>query len=97
MQVVSDEEVWFSSPQHRQLSAELAGMCCRGPLPCGQVDESTPVTWQLIRGAAVADAQVMHSDTARVLFAARKLHTNTHASCMAKLTFVLCKLTSCRG
>ncbi|KAL0028293.1 hypothetical protein WJX79_007931 [Trebouxia sp. C0005] len=57
LQVVSDEEVWFSSPQHRQLSAELAGVCCRGPLPCGQVDESTPVTWQLIRGAAVADPQ----------------------------------------
>jgi len=60
MQVVSDEEVWFSSPQHRQLSAELAGVCSRGPLPCGQVDESTPVMWQLIRGAAVADPQVMH-------------------------------------
>ncbi|KAA6429590.1 MAG: hypothetical protein FRX49_00025, partial [Trebouxia sp. A1-2] len=59
LQVVSDEEVWFSSPQHRQLSAELAGVCCRGPLPCGQVDESTPVTWQLIRGAAVADPQVL--------------------------------------
>ncbi len=58
MQVVSDEEVWFNSPQHRQLSAELAGVCCGGPLPCGQVDESTPVTWQLIRGAAVADSQV---------------------------------------
>ncbi|KAL0045181.1 hypothetical protein WJX82_011267 [Trebouxia sp. C0006] len=57
LQVVSDEEVWFSSPQHRQLSAELAGVCCRGALPCAQVDESTPVTWQLIRGAAVADPQ----------------------------------------
>ena len=58
MQVVSEEDVWFSSPQHMQLSAELAGICCKGPLPCGQVDESTPVTWQLIRGAAVADPQV---------------------------------------
>lgn len=27
-------------------------------MPCGRVDDSTPVTWQLIRGAAVADPQV---------------------------------------
>ncbi|DBB07124.1 TPA: hypothetical protein ACH3X1_011698 [Trebouxia sp. C0004] len=84
LQVVADEEVWFSSPQHRQLSAELTGVCCRGPLPCGQVDESTPVTWQLIRGAAVADSQSCRGYAPRysasqkghlrqVLFAARHI------------------------
>jgi len=101
MQVVSDEDVWFSSPQHRQLSAELAGVCCRGPLPCGQVDESTPVTWQLIRGAAVADAQVMHCRYCWSLVCSWGVHTQVPTYIVWQndtlLTFRLCNLTSYRG
>lgn len=63
MQVLSEEEVWFRGPAHKHVSAELAGLCCRGPMPCGHVDDSTPVTWQLIRGAAVADPQVLQRVT----------------------------------
>ena len=58
-QVLSPDDVWFSTPAHRAVSAELARVSSQGAMPCGQVDESTPVTWQLIRGAAVANPQVL--------------------------------------
>lgn len=57
-QLLSEEDVWFSSKAHRAVSARMAGLCSNGAMPCGQIDESTPVTWQLVRGAAVADPQV---------------------------------------
>lgn len=57
--MLSEEEVWFSSSAHRHVSAELAELCSRGVMPCGQIDAATPVTWQLIRGAAVADPEVL--------------------------------------
>lgn len=36
----------------------MAELCSNGAMPCGQVDDLTPITWQLVRGAAVADPQV---------------------------------------
>ena len=59
LQILSEEEVWFSSPGHRQVSAKLAAVCSAGVMPCGQMAHATPVTWQLIRGAAVADFKVI--------------------------------------
>lgn len=58
LQVVSQEHVWLSSSAHRAVSAHMAELCSRGAMPCGCIDDSTPVTWQLVRGAAVADPQV---------------------------------------
>ena len=63
MQIPSEKEVWFSSPGHRQVSAKLAAVCSTGVMPCavmpsGQMEHAVPVTWQLIRGAAVADPRV---------------------------------------
>lgn len=54
-QVLSEEEVWFSSPGHRHVSAKLAAVCSTGVMPCGQMTHATAISWQLIRGAAVAD------------------------------------------
>ena len=54
--MVSEEDVWFSSPSHRQVSAKLAAVCSAGVMPC---EQAVPVTWQLIRGAAVADPGVL--------------------------------------
>lgn len=58
VQVLSEKEVWFSSPGHRHVSAKLAAVCSTGVMPCGQMTHATSITWQLIRGAAVADPKV---------------------------------------
>ena len=65
-QWLSEEDVWFSSKAHRAVSARMAELCSNGAMPCGQIDESTPVTWQLVRGAAVADPQVHLSPACNV-------------------------------
>lgn len=54
----SQPPLWFSSRGAELLSWRLAQLCSRGLVPVGTLGDGTPVSFQLVRGAAVAQPQV---------------------------------------
>eukprot|EP00884_Botryococcus_braunii_P000177 jgi/Botrbrau1/1015/Bobra.114_1s0053.1 len=53
-EVAGGKEPWFCTQECRNVSLNLARVCHQGVVPCGVMEDGTPVGWQLIRGAAVA-------------------------------------------
>lgn len=52
------QQPWFSSTQAESVSWQLAQLCSRGVLPVGALGDGTPLSFQLVRGAAVAQPEV---------------------------------------
>ncbi|GAB4814380.1 hypothetical protein N2152v2_001426 [Parachlorella kessleri] len=48
---------WFSSQAAELASWQLAQLCSRGLVPVGALGDGTPLTFQLVRGAAVAQPE----------------------------------------
>ena len=57
-QVRAGSAPWYATPEARHIAAFLAGMAGRGLSFLYKLPDGVPVSWQLIRGAAVAQPEV---------------------------------------
>ena len=70
-QVRAGTSPWFATPAAREVAAALAGLAGHGLLYLGKLPDGVPLSWQLIRGAAVAQPEVGSSPKFRDLQALR--------------------------
>ena len=57
-QVKARESPFYATPMVRDVSVRVAEVAARGLIQLGALPGGTPVSWQLIRGGAVADPDV---------------------------------------